>query len=51
MKFENKRKQLNADLQRRYVKLTSFGAGEMDSSSEGGCFSSDDEEGGDDDSL
>lgn len=35
MKFENKRLELNADLRRRYSELTSFGAGELDSSSEG----------------
>ena len=44
MKFENKRLELNADLKRRYSKLTSFGAGELDSSSEGVLSSSDEDE-------
>lgn len=35
MKFENKRLQLNSELRERYATLTSFGAGEFESSSEG----------------
>ena len=42
MKFENKRLQLNKQLQQTYSQLTSFGAGELDSSSEG-YMTSDDE--------